>query len=724
MGSVIGALTGIGNDFINFIGRPFGIYTHDETFTDLQVSNLLTPGEADSAARRNCKYTAKGNSMNYFRTYREFQRDYRKKYSAQFMKRQGYAPSSTATAVIATKAKTKAYLETLYGYGEVAVQSFGDRYLTRLEKGRHAVQQIAGYEFDTGQIVIGGKTYNNHQYLELVNNTKLQVTSTRLYHETIVQSLTDNYGYDGTYIYDGLDVYEVGPISDVVNMDDEYETVCTHTLGLLPDLVVLTPVERIVNVVTRAAYGTEASYASYRVLSGEVGTETRYWVDVANTRDIYDRAILDITAIIPMKEDNVMVDTDDYKLNRMLRKLNLSGDQLKSSIQNPDMDSAYLMMGINPQYNDEITNETLFKMFDLISPGNGNINVSISKLNMNYKFTMIKRTVNGTIGASGTSTRAQSGTGAGVVMTLRYQGNVNEYQELVISNFEQKYTISGNSFTAYLDSTGGYCRLAIPLDLLNSLPYKKFVWIYERSLCMLAYAMEVVRVKWYETGAFGTLLKIVGVVLLVIGVGKPLLAAASLTGTAATVAGQMVFGSIVGAFGISSIAAIAAINVLVVALEAVVIGLIASTALSYIADKIGSSAGALIAAIGTLVATKYGANGASTSFTNQQWLMAANNALSTYSQWINHKMEEIQSASSKFMQEITEQIEDLKSKLEEFENDVSAVFSGIIGAPNESFNSIEKMVSSITATSVEELVDYGRQIEYSIRVRTNVWSGP
>lgn len=94
---------------------------------------------------------------------------------------------------------------------------------------------------------------------------------------------------------------------------------CSY-IRTLPDLVVLTPVERIVNVVTRAALGTEASYASYRVLSGEVGTETRYWVDVANTQNIYDTTVLAITAIIPMKENNVMVDTDAYKLTRMLRR--------------------------------------------------------------------------------------------------------------------------------------------------------------------------------------------------------------------------------------------------------------------------------------------------------------------------------------------------------------------------------------------------------------------
>ena len=702
--------------------KVFGVETHNETFTDLQISNLLTPGEADKAARRSAKHASKGSSAIYFKGYKGFQRDYRKKYSAQFMQRQGYAPNSTATAVIATMAKTKAYLELLYGYANVSVQSFGDRYLTLLEKSRHAVQQIVGYEFATGQIVISGKIYNNHQYLELVDDTKLQVTSTRLYNETIVQNLTDNYAYDGTKIYVGIDVYIVGAISDTVNGNDEYETICVHTLGTLPDKIVLTPVERIVNVVTQAAYGTEASYASYRVLSGEVGTETRYWVDVANTKNIYDTTILAVTAIIPMKENNVMTDTSAYKLTRMLRKLNLSGDQLKSSIENPDMDSAYLMMGINPEYNDDITNEVMFRLFDYLSPGSGSMNISISQLSMTYRFTMAKSTILGSIGPRGTYTRAQSGSGGGVVMTLRFQGDANEYQQLVISGFEQNCTISGHGFTAYLDSTGGYCRIAIPLTLLNSLPYKKFVWIYERSLCMLAYSMQVVEVKWYETAAFGTLLKIVGVVLLVWGVGSAVMAAANMAGTAMTMAGQLALGSLVSGLGLSTVAAVAAANVAVVLLEAAIIGLVVSEALSMLADY--GVGGAVLAAIATLAAYTYGVNGASTSYTSQQWLMMANNALSTYTQYISNQTQNIMGAMEEFKDTMLDKISDLEDKIEESKNDINSTFASAMGVPNELFNSIEKMVNDMVQTDVETLVDYGKQMEYAIESRTTVWVGP
>lgn len=719
MGGWVGDLI---DTVVSFIGRPFGIYTHDETFTDLQITNLLTPDAADKSARKTSKHASKGNASMYFNGYKGFQREYRKKYSAQFMERQGYAPNSTATAIVATEAKTKAYLQSLYGYVNVSVVSLGDRYLTLLEKSRHAIQQITGYEFATGHIVVSGKIYNNHQYLELVDDTKLQVTSTRFYDETIIQNLTDNYGYDGTKIYVGADVYIVGPINGTINGDDKYETVCVHTLGTLPDKIVLTPVERIINVVTQAAYGTEASYASYRVLSGEVGTETRYWVDVANTKNIYDTTILAVTSIIPMKENNVMTDTSAYKLTRMLRKLNLSGDQLKGSIENPDMDSAYLMMGINPQYNDDITNEVMFRLFDYLSPGSGSMNISISQLSMTYRFTMAKSTILGSIGPRGTYTRVQSGSGSGVVMTLRFQGDTNEYQQLVISGFEQNYTISGHAFTAYLDSTGGYCRIAIPLTLLNSLPYKKFVWIYERSLCMLAYSMQVVEVKWYETAAFGTLLKIVGVGLLVWGVGSAVMAAANMAGTAMTMAGQLAFGSLVSGLGLSTVAAVAAANVAVVLLEAAIIGLVVSEALSMLADY--GVGGAVLAAIATLAAYSYGVNGASTSYTSQQWLMMANNALSTYTQYISNQTQNIMGAMEEFKDTMLDKISDLEDKIEESKNDINSTFASAMGVPNELFNSIERMVNDIVQTDVETLVDYGKQMEYAIESRTTVWVGP
>lgn len=774
---------------IRKIARALGIYSHDEEITDLQISNLLTPGEAEKSARRTSKHASGGDAMIAFKGYRGFQRDYRRKYSAQFMQRQGYDPSSSANSKVIIETKLATYLQTTYGFAAVKLEEFGDKYLTLPEKGRHAVQQIAGYDYPTSELHLNGKVYGSHEYTELTDLTKIQVKSTEKYTDSIMQNLVDNYGYDGTHIYIGQYRYAIGELKSTVNTNDQYETLCTnvpytyaditttattgsvdcevvytddannnglvedteitnnvvHILITLPETAVLggtlivtingvitnyeitqsmldagftiahtgytlitattqpevtiqTQAVHVVNVVTNTAYSVEASYAGYRVTSGEVGNETRYWVYPAEVLDIYEYQIISVTAIIPMKEDNVMVDTDGLKLKRMLRKLNLSGDQLKSSIENPDLDSAYLMMGVDPAYNDPITNEVLFRTFDHLSPGSGNIRVAISKLSMGYQFSMVKRTVAGSIGAVGSYTREQSSAavegeyiGSSVVMVLRYQGNAGEYKELTISNFSQQYTVSGHEFTSYLDSTGGMCRIIIPLDLLNSLPYKKFVWIYERSLCMLAYSLEVVRVKWYETGAFGTLLKIVAAVVTV----WTLVAASSLYALVVAVA------------------------------KAVVIGII----VTYIANMIGGVAGAVIGALVGMYLMG-GFNLDLSSFTSSEvWLKFANDCINLLSQMQQHDLEAYTSKSQEEISELAKQVKEMQSKLEEFNDDNSGLISmkgfdsSYCGRVNTLYQTTESYCGGLIDASVDYIVDYGRQMEYAITTRSQVVSG-
>lgn len=779
-------VTGGQHSLIRAIGKALGIYSHDEEITDLQISNLLTPGEAEKSARRTSKHASGGDAMIAFKGYRGFQRDYRKKYSAQFMNRQGYSPNSSASAKVVIKSKLKAYLQNAYGYCAVTLEEFGDKYLTLPEKGRHAVQQIVGYNYATGELLINDKVYGSHTYVELADLTKIQVTSVRNYNDTIMQNMMDNYAYDGTYVYVGQNRYTIGELKDIVNVNDQYETVCTNvpylyadvtttatiggtacvvtypddvnnngyvedteiTDGIVhihitlpgtavlggtlvvtinnvitnytitqnmldtgftidyagytlistptqPEFTVLTQVDRITNVVTNIAYAIEASYASYRVTSGEVGNETRYWVYPSEELDIYEYQIIDVTAIIPMKEDNVMVDIDGVKLKRMLRKLNLSGDQLRSSIENPDLDSAYLMMGVSPEYNDPITNEVLFRTFDYLSPGSGNIAVSINRLSMGYRFSMVKRTITGSIGTVGSYTRTETTTpnedgylGSSVVMTLRYQGNSAEYKELEISGFSQNYTVSGHGFTSYLDSTGGMCRIIIPLNLLNSLPYKKFVWVYERSLCMLAYSLEVVHVKWYETGAFGTLLKIVAAVITVWTLG----AASSLYALIVAVA------------------------------KAVVIGIV----VSYIANMIGGIAGTVIGALVGMYLMG-GFNLDLSSFTSSEvWLKFANDCINLMSQMQQHELETYVSKSQDEIEVLAKEVKEMQSKIEEADEgsiSLKSFDSSYCGRINTLYQTTESYCGGLIDASVDSITDYGRQMEYAITTRSQVVSG-
>lgn len=665
--------------------KVLGIETHEETITDLVVTPLLTPGLANENARRYAKRQAKGNMEMYFKSYRAFQRDYRKKYSKQFMLRQGYLPSSTATSRVITQVKAKAYIESLYGYGNVNVISFGTGYLTDSQKNDHAVQQVSGYDFPTGQIVISGKHYNNYQY-SYPSSNQVQIVSTRLYEETIVQNLTDNYSYDGTYVTIEGEVYLVGDILSTINGSDQYETVCTHVDELLPDEVIYTDVERITNVITSTAYATEADYIDYRVLSGEVGTELRHWIAVAGiTSAIYDIVAIDVTTIIPMKEDNVMVDTDDYKLNRMLRKLNLSGDVLKANIENPDLDSAYLMTGIDPTSTRSADIKTLFKSFDLISPGSGNITVSISKLSMKYTFTMTKTFVSGSIGPVGTYTKSTSGTGESAVMTLRYQGNSTEYKQLVISNFLQTYTVSGNNFAAYLTTGGGFCRIVVPLDVFNGLQYKDFVDVYEYGLCLLAYSATTIKIKWYETGAFGTLLKIAAIAITIISLGSASSVSAALW-SIAVAAGVML-------------------------------------AASMIASAIGGTFGAIVGAVVAIAAMAYfGGYGFESP---ELWLMSANKAIGVINQAIAMEMDKLSANWEAYLNEMTDKMDELKELNKEYEDlnpyAYTTFDSSYAGTPNPVFRSISEYCASILDTSdMSYVVDYGAQIQDALVKRTSV----
>lgn len=665
--------------------KVLGIETHEETITDLVVTPLLTPGLANENARRYAKRQAKGNMEMYFKSYRAFQRDYRKKYSKQFMLRQGYLPSSTATSRVITVVKAKSYIESLYGYDNVNVVSFGTGYLTDNQKNDHAIQQVGGYDFPTGQIVVSGKHYNNHQY-SYPNSNQVQIISTRLYEETIVQNLTDNYSYDGTYVTVGGEVYLVGDILDNINGSDQYETVCTHINELLPNKIIYTNVERITNMITNTAYATEADYIDYRVLSGEVGTELRHWIAVAGvTSAVYDIVVIDVTTIIPMKEDNVMVDTDDYKLNRMLRKLNLSGDVLKANIENPDLDSAYLMTGIDPTSTRSADIKTLFRSFDLISPGSGNITVSISKLSMKYTFTMTKTFVSGSIGPVGTYTKSTSGTGESAVMTLRYQGNSTEYKQLVISNFLQTYTVSGNNFAAYLTTGGGFCRIVVPLDVFNGLQYKDFVDVYEYGLCLLAYSATTIKIKWYETGAFGTLLKIAAIAITIISLGSASSVSAALW-TIATAAAIML-------------------------------------AASMIASAIGGTFGAIVGAVVAIAAMAYfGGYGFESP---ELWLMSANKAIGVINQTIAMEMDKLSANWEAYLNEMTDKMGELKELNKEYEDlnpyAYTTFDSSYAGTPNPVFRSISEYCASILDTSdMSYIVDYGAQIQDALIKRTSI----
>lgn len=669
---------------VSFVGRPLGIYTHDETFTDVQISNLLTVGVANDAAKRSAIRTSGGDAMQYFNTYRTFQRQYKRRYSREFLEALGYAPNSTASTRVIDEALLETHIETTEGYVDVDIEKGVDTYLTLDEKGKYGRQFVTGYDFDTLSVTNAGKVYLYSEVVE-VSPTEVILKFVRNYNDSIVDNLTDNYSYDdvaGTVIIN-TEVYNVGVISSVINGNDQYETVCTHQGATLPDETILTPVERYNENYINALFDNEVTYAEYRVTSGEVSNALRYYIAAADTLSIYVTADVDVTTIVTMKEDNVLANNNG-ELKRILKKLNLSYDDLIDSIKNPDLDSAYLMTALDTNIDNDAHNMVMFRMFDLVPAGSGNVTISINKLNLRYSFTIQKTTITGTVGAVGSYSRSGISTDG---ITLYYQGSATEYQEIVISDYSCRYTLSGQTLDS--DFTSLDNRLVLPLDIFNSLRYRDWVDIYEHSLCMLGYAVETIEVKWYETAAFGFVLKIVAIVIAVFSMGKGVKLSAMLWKMAA-------------AYVITQVAMV-------------------------LAEAIGGPIGALIGAIAAVYAM-YQVGIFDGTSGNDFWLKAASEGINTFNQAIQHEIESITTNAESVISSIQDSIDEIREKNKEFEEEDSMYFnfqdaSEGLGRPNKAFQTIEQYVNSIVNT--EWLVDgsWMYDIDGEIASRNSVYVG-
>lgn len=84
------------------------------------------------------------------------------------------------------------------------------------------------------------------------------------------------------------------------------------------------------------------------------------------------------------------------------------------------------------------------------------------------------------------------------VLTIKVQINETQYQVMTITNYSQRFTISGRIFNNTLSSPVEEHRIALPYEILDEPRFTEYVTLYEHSFVMLAYAIKVVKIKWYE----------------------------------------------------------------------------------------------------------------------------------------------------------------------------------------------------------------------------------
>lgn len=686
-----GVTSAVGN-VLNWVGSFIGIYDHDELVNGVQVTNLLTPGAMEKAMRKSAKYSSKGIAKEYSKTMGLSKKKYRRQYSKQFLESVGYNPSSTATTWMITTPKVKAWLASNYGYLETQINSASDKYLTLANRLAYGKQGTAGFNPDTGKLISGGKTYSFVSGYD-VNATTVSLLWRRDYEEAITENLVNNYSYDyvnHTVVIGGL-VYGLGEFSGSI-VNGNYSIIAVRSGK--PDVEILTPVEDITTSYSNADFDNEVTWIEYSVLNGGVvGTGTRYVMAPARSLPLYDNTVIDITAIIPMKENNQIVDLGNNNLVRMLKKLNLSGDQFADTLANSDIDAAYLMTALDVRIDNPAHNKLAFQMFDLISSGSGDITVSISQLNMTYKFSLVKEEITGVVGAVGSYTRTleqvSNGDSTDWVLTLWYQGSSTTYKKLTVSGFNLKYTVSGQWVSVSLGQTNGSARLVIPLNLLNDLTFGEWVDVYENSLCFLAYSEKVVRVQWYETPMFGFVLKVVAIVLMVLPGGQG-------------------FGSALMKIAIT-------VAVLWVAQQiAIMIG-----------GPLGTAIGTAIAIYATYTMGYYDANAVGGT-----WLQAANTGLSVVNQTIQHEMDQMVAGYNAWMERMKDQYSEIADRLKEYDEkslngDIiqNAILNAYTGYYNNEVMTTSQYVGSIINT--EQIMDgsWMYDVDYQVNKRISVANG-
>ena len=258
-----------------------------------------------------------------------------------------------------------------------------------------------------------------------------------------------------------------------------------------------------------------------------------------------------ISPIVPIKEDNVMNVNENNVIN-ILDDLGVDGRDLWEKLQltcpetyeppteDPyadcdeaekvpsEIDNAYVLTGIDPNTDDDGVYAGLFAWFNTFAGmgGDGTFNLAISALSISYDFDIEKTLNTGVIGSVNTYTKEVINTldGDGYsteTLVLQFQDTETSYEKILVKNFNQAWLIisEGVGWNFYSritfdpeDTDDGQrvmARLVLPLSVYEGLDYEDWLGVHETGMCLIAYAKETQKLKWYETGIFKIILLIV-----------------------------------------------------------------------------------------------------------------------------------------------------------------------------------------------------------------------
>lgn len=617
-----------------------------KTIAALQIVGLLEPGIAEAEGRRQAIMRSGGDMAMYAAAYTAFKKGYRKKVSPTFLNSIGYNPYTAAQTRVLDTFAVKNYLASK-SIDVGSIITLRGTYLDMYSTMENHLQNNYVFVNSTETLTIGGKIYKS---LHVTNTAgTLNLSMAQLYTEAITNRL-NTYGYDGTYIWRNSEKYVVGNISpvvyDVLGIPN-YSVTTTKVDSPNTAVTEYVPIVYFTLAIPEIAY--EVMYVTYSLISGGVNEWFSYIENLDTIpNNLYVLDTINMTAILPLKENNTVYDLKEKRRKQLLRRIGIEPKDMVESLENPDLDNAYIWTGLPIGNTDETSIKVMFKTFDYIASGSGNISVSMSQLSMNYSFTISKTTHAGTIGAVGSYTKSLIGEdipkaedvsggyfGESSTLTLQFQGSSSEYRQIVITNYVNTYTVSGYVFMTYLTSTKETTRLIIPLDVLNELKYREYVQVFESSLSMICYSIAVVKIKWYQTGLFKILLLIVMIIIAIY----------------------------TGYFDPETFAATMSTMTITEMVTTMITSIAISVGISTILKTLGPELGALVTIIAIVVLAACGYM--NMNFDNfNGYLVTATNVLQTMDQAIAMKVNEIMAKGRQELEEIASKSEEVQKLME------------------------------------------------------------
>lgn len=675
-----------------------GLESRTEIVTDITVSSLLTPGVADKAARTASIRSSQGDLKTYGESYKAFQRSYKNRYSKRFLENLGYSPTSTATTRVLAPAAVLTYIQST---DPLATNILGSsiRYITVDEAAWDWMEDNIGWSNENQVATVGGSEF---EVLITDNGTTIDMDLSQDYTISIVEYLTANYIYDGindTVEIDSL-LYDV-PAFDGTDQGGYYRTTVLQQVDGTTEVDIDTPIPTHSYNIP----GTVDDNQKMVIRYDRGGTEWYYYTEDSENvpSNLYTEADIDVTAIIAMKENNVVQDLEDRKLKRALDKLGLVSDSFVDTLSNPDLDSAYIMTGLPADTQTTAGKATIFKMFDLIMEGSGDLSISIDQLNMTYSFTLDKTAVNDKIMEVGEYSNelqvASQGSTTFYRRILRHQATETQYRELTIDNFLLTYQISGQQIEVGFGSGSEDLRLVLPINQFNSLKYRDWVDVYEQSLCMVSYTYEEVRLKWYESPAFAFIMKVVAIVITIVSI----IAAIPSGGT-----------SLQGAAAFWAVVQTIAIAVAVSVAVDFALGFI----MEFLVDQLGMDP-ALAGAIGAIIIALAASYGFNYNMGAEQWLQLASMTVDNISTMYADQAQAIKDMDAEHLKNFMEDNEAIIEKLESMRstdsNNMNIAYDPIGGLSERA--KVSASINTEAMCSVDDLFNIDYQINKRIRVR-------